>query len=141
MAPAANRPPWPLPLAQADEVGVLSERLARVRPRMERFIEEKMAPNFVTIIARHGNADLRLHDLVVLELAAEKARAHPLQLIVGVRAHDELPSRVTTGTRLLFPARDGVRPSTLGAARRHRRSAVRSATRRTVHGFMAFSCT
>src|SRR5512147_863186 len=54
MTPSTARSPSTLPLAQADEVGVLSERLARVRPRMERFIEERMAPNFVTIIARHG---------------------------------------------------------------------------------------
>ncbi len=54
MTPVTTRTPWPLPLAQADEVGVISERLARIRPRMEKFIEEMMAPNFVTIIARHG---------------------------------------------------------------------------------------
>ncbi len=45
---------WPLPLAEPEEVGVSSERLARIRPCLDRFITNEMAPNLVTLVARHG---------------------------------------------------------------------------------------
>ncbi len=44
----------PLPVAKPEEVGFSSERLARIRPAMQKFIDQKMVPNIVTLIAREG---------------------------------------------------------------------------------------
>jgi CubicO group peptidase (beta-lactamase class C family) len=45
---------WPLPFAKPEEVGVSSERLARIRPALQRFIDQQKVPNLVTLVARHG---------------------------------------------------------------------------------------
>ena len=45
---------WPLPFAEAEEAGFSSERLARLRPVMQKFIDQKKVPNIVTLIAREG---------------------------------------------------------------------------------------
>jgi len=55
MSLTASKISSPLPFAEPpEEVGVSSERLARIRPSLERFIREKMVPNLVTLVARHG---------------------------------------------------------------------------------------
>jgi len=54
MNPRTAKTAWPLPLAEPEEVGVSSERQARIRPNLDRFISGEMAPNFVTLVARHG---------------------------------------------------------------------------------------
>ena len=45
---------WPLPYAKPEDVGVSSSRLARIRPSMQRFIDQHKIPNIVTLIAREG---------------------------------------------------------------------------------------
>ncbi len=45
---------WPLPLAEPEEVGMSSERLSRIRPAMQKFIDSEIDPNFNTMIIRHG---------------------------------------------------------------------------------------
>jgi len=54
MSPRTSKTTWPLPFAKPDEVGASSERLARIRPNLDRFINDEMAANFVTLVARHG---------------------------------------------------------------------------------------
>jgi CubicO group peptidase (beta-lactamase class C family) len=54
MSPKVSNSNWPLPFAQPEEVGTSSDRLSRIQPTLERFIEEKLAPNFVTLAAKHG---------------------------------------------------------------------------------------
>ena len=44
----------PLPRVKPEEVGMSSERLARLRPAMQRFIDEEQVPNIVTLVAREG---------------------------------------------------------------------------------------
>ena len=44
----------PLPRVKPEEVGMSSERLARLRPAMQRFIDQKQVPNIVTLVAREG---------------------------------------------------------------------------------------
>ena len=44
----------PLPQAKPEEVWMFSERLARLRPAMQRFIDEEQVPNFATLVAREG---------------------------------------------------------------------------------------
>lgn len=43
-----------LPRAEPEEVGMSSERLARIRPAMQRYVDRNMVPGVVTLIARHG---------------------------------------------------------------------------------------
>jgi CubicO group peptidase (beta-lactamase class C family) len=45
---------WPLPTAKPEEAGFSSERLARIRPGLQKFIDQKICPNLVTLVARHG---------------------------------------------------------------------------------------
>lgn len=49
-----NNNSWPLPIAKPEDVGISSERLARIRPAMQKFIDEKKDPNFITMVIRHG---------------------------------------------------------------------------------------
>jgi CubicO group peptidase (beta-lactamase class C family) len=44
----------PLPFSRPEEVGLSSERLARIRPAMQKFVDQKKVPNIVTLIAREG---------------------------------------------------------------------------------------
>lgn len=43
-----------LPLASPESVGMSSERLARIMPAMQRYIDAQLVPGTVTIIARRG---------------------------------------------------------------------------------------
>jgi CubicO group peptidase (beta-lactamase class C family) len=45
---------WPLPYAEPEEVGFSSKRLARIVPGLQRYIEKRMVPNLITLVARHG---------------------------------------------------------------------------------------
>ena len=44
----------PLPQVKPEEVGMSSERLAHLRPAMQRFIDQNQVPNIVTLVAREG---------------------------------------------------------------------------------------
>ena len=43
-----------LPMAVPEEVGVSTERLQRIKPAMQEYVDEGHAPGFLTAIARHG---------------------------------------------------------------------------------------
>ncbi len=43
-----------LPMAKPKEVGMSSERLARIRPAMQRYVDRNLVPGVVSLIARHG---------------------------------------------------------------------------------------
>ena len=45
---------WPLPFGGAEDFGFSSDRLARIRPAMQKFVDLKKVPNIVTLIAREG---------------------------------------------------------------------------------------
>jgi len=45
---------WPLPTAEPEEVGFSSERLARIRPAMQKYVGEQRLPFLTTLVARHG---------------------------------------------------------------------------------------
>jgi len=45
---------WPLPMVKPEEVDFSSERLARIQPALQKFIDQQKVPNFVTLVARHG---------------------------------------------------------------------------------------
>ena len=44
----------PLPQADPEQLGFIPERLARLGPALQRFIDEERVPNLVTLVARHG---------------------------------------------------------------------------------------
>ncbi|OGO31952.1 MAG: hypothetical protein A2Z29_06125 [Chloroflexi bacterium RBG_16_56_11] len=54
MSPKKTSVNWPLPSAEPEEVGFSSERLAKIRPGLQKFIDKCMVPNLVTLAARHG---------------------------------------------------------------------------------------
>ncbi|MEE9516456.1 MAG: serine hydrolase domain-containing protein, partial [Candidatus Adiutricales bacterium] len=43
-----------LPMAKPEDVGMSSERLERIRPVMQRYVDHKKVPGVATLIARHG---------------------------------------------------------------------------------------
>ena len=43
-----------LPMGKPEELGFSSERLGRIGPVMQRYIDSRMAPGILTVIARHG---------------------------------------------------------------------------------------
>ena len=43
-----------LPLADPEEVGMSSERLSRIRPVMQRYVDQNLVPGVVSLIARNG---------------------------------------------------------------------------------------
>jgi CubicO group peptidase (beta-lactamase class C family) len=45
---------WPLPFAEPEEVGVSSERLSRIGPVMQKFIDDRKDPNLITMVIRCG---------------------------------------------------------------------------------------
>jgi CubicO group peptidase (beta-lactamase class C family) len=45
---------WPLPFGDAVNLGVSAERLERIRPALQKYLDQGKAPNFVTLVARHG---------------------------------------------------------------------------------------
>ena len=46
--------PTGLPTAKAEEVGFSGERLARIGPAMQKYIDDRLIPGVVTLVARHG---------------------------------------------------------------------------------------
>lgn len=45
---------YPLPSAKPEDAGFSSERLAKIRPVLQKFIDKQMVPNLVTLVARRG---------------------------------------------------------------------------------------
>ena len=45
---------WPLPTAKPEDVGFSSERLAKIRPAMQKYIDNHEIPCMITLVARHG---------------------------------------------------------------------------------------
>ena len=45
---------WPLPFAEPEDVGVSSERLSRIGPVMQKFIDDRKDPNLITMVIRRG---------------------------------------------------------------------------------------
>jgi CubicO group peptidase (beta-lactamase class C family) len=45
---------WPLPYSKPEEVGISSARLAKIRPCLQKYIDNKKIPNAITLVARRG---------------------------------------------------------------------------------------
>ena len=54
MSPNESSTTWPLPVAKPEEVGFSSERLGRIRPAMQKYVDEQQIPCMITMVARHG---------------------------------------------------------------------------------------
>ena len=50
----AQSSPHGLPTAKPEEVGMSSERLARIRTAMQRYVDKGLVPGVVTMVARRG---------------------------------------------------------------------------------------
>ncbi len=51
---AQNKTGYPLPAVKPEEAGFSAEKLARIGPFLQKYIDEKKVPNIVTLVARHG---------------------------------------------------------------------------------------
>ena len=49
-----NKNKYPLPSSSPEDAGFSSERLSRICPGLQKFIDRQMVPNLVTLVARHG---------------------------------------------------------------------------------------
>jgi len=45
---------WPLPHAKPEELGFSTERLSRIAPAMQKYVDEEKVPCMITLVARHG---------------------------------------------------------------------------------------
>src|SRR5512136_2861825 len=54
MSPRKASASYPLPMAKPEDVGFSSERLARIGPAMKKYVDRRMVPHIVTLVARHG---------------------------------------------------------------------------------------
>lgn len=54
MSKSANRLALGLPMADPEAVGFSSERLARIGSSMQKYIDKRMVPGVLTVVARHG---------------------------------------------------------------------------------------
>ena len=54
MNPVKSDASWPLPVVEPEEVGFCPERLSRIGPIMQGFIDRQKVPHLITLIARHG---------------------------------------------------------------------------------------
>ena len=54
MSPRSRKTGLPMPTARPEEVGISAQRLALIRPALQKFIDRRLVPNLVTLIARHG---------------------------------------------------------------------------------------
>ncbi len=54
MSALTYRTETPLPAGDPEQLGFIPERLARLGPAMQRFVDEGKVPNLVTLVARHG---------------------------------------------------------------------------------------
>src|ERR1035437_2738529 len=50
----ANRPSEGIVMTDPEAVGFSSNRLARIGPAMQKYIDARMVPGVVTLVARHG---------------------------------------------------------------------------------------
>ncbi len=71
---SANRPVTGLPTAKPEEVGFSSERLARIGIAMQRYIDARMVPGVVTVVARHGRI-IHFESRGLMDIEAKKPMA------------------------------------------------------------------
>jgi CubicO group peptidase (beta-lactamase class C family) len=45
---------WPLPYAKPEDAGMSAERVAKICPGLQKFIDNELVSNLVTLVARHG---------------------------------------------------------------------------------------
>jgi CubicO group peptidase (beta-lactamase class C family) len=70
-----SRPSERLPSAIPEEVGFSSERLARIRPAMQKYIDARMIPGILTLVARHGHI-VHFESQGLMDIEANKPMAN-----------------------------------------------------------------
>jgi CubicO group peptidase (beta-lactamase class C family) len=87
----------PLPAAEPEDLGFIPERLAELKPAMQRFVDEGKVPNLVTLVARHGKV-AHFEAQGVLDLD----RPAPVQRDSIFRLYSNSKPIVGVGAMLLF---------------------------------------
>lgn len=70
-----DRPEKGLPTARSEEVGFSSERLARIGNAMQKYIEARMIPGILTVVARHGRI-VHFQSQGLMDIEAQKPMAN-----------------------------------------------------------------
>jgi CubicO group peptidase (beta-lactamase class C family) len=70
-----SRPSERLPSAIPEEVGFSSERLARIRPVMQKYIDARMIPGILTLVARHAHI-VHFESQGLMDIEANKPMAN-----------------------------------------------------------------
>ena len=92
---------WPLPLAEPEEVGMSSERLAKTCPGLQKFVDAEMVPNLITLVARHGKI---VHYEALGYMDFESKRPAPKDTIYRLWSN----SKPITGTAVMICVEDGL---------------------------------
>ena len=87
----------PLPTADPEDAGFISERLAQLGPAMQRFVDEGKVPNLVTLVARHGKV-VHFEARGVLDLDSPR----PAQRDSIFRLYSNSKPIAGVGTMILF---------------------------------------
>jgi CubicO group peptidase (beta-lactamase class C family) len=92
---------WPLPHVKPDEAGMSSEKLAKVCPGLQKFIDKQMVPNLVTLVARHGKI---VHYEAQGYMDFESKRPAPRDTIYRLWSN----SKPISGTAVMICVEDGL---------------------------------
>ncbi len=86
-----------LPVVEPETVGMCSERLARIKPVMMKFVDEGQAPGFVTAIARRGEL-VHYEAMGYMDVASRR----PMLPDAIFRLHSQTKPVVGVATMMLF---------------------------------------
>ncbi len=86
-----------VPAVAPETVGISSERLARIKPAMQKFVEQQRAPGFITAIARRGKL-VHFETMGYMDVASQK----PMPADAIFRLHSQTKPVIGVATMLLF---------------------------------------
>lgn len=72
---STSRPLMGLPTAKPEEVGFTTDRLARIGPAMQKYIDARMIPGVLTLVGRHGRI-VHLQSQGLMDVEANKPMAN-----------------------------------------------------------------
>jgi CubicO group peptidase (beta-lactamase class C family) len=98
---AAKDSNWPLPYAKPEDVGMSSERLAKICPGLQKYIDQEKVPNLITLVARHGKI---VHYEAQGYLDFESKKPAPKDTIFRLWSN----SKPITGTATMICVEDGL---------------------------------
>ena len=97
---AGDAPATGLPVAKAESVGMSSERLARIRPAMQQYVDDEKVPGVISMIARQGKV---VHFEQVGSMDREAGK--PMQADTILRMYSQ--SKPVTGVAVMILYEEG----------------------------------